>query len=350
MATAKKLPSGNYRCRVYLGKENGKDVYKSFTAPTKKEAEFNANQFLINVNTKKKKRTNEYPFSEALSKYISMKEAVLSPSTIKGYKSLEGNIKAKFPEFYKKRICDIDQEDVQQLINKLSKNHSPKTVRNYHGLISAVIDKEIILNTTMPQKETPNLYIPKDDDIKKLLNAVENTEMEIPILLGAFGMMRRGEVCGLSMDDVDFKNNIIHVRHSMVMGPDKKWHLKAPKNTSSDRYVHVPEFVINKIKEKGYITKYKPGSITDTLKEIVVKHNIPPFRFHDLRHYSASIRHALNIPDAYIMEEGGWKTDTVLKSVYRHAMKDKKNEMTEKAISHFNEIYDTKYDTDKKEC
>ena len=39
MATARKLPSGNYRCRVYLGKVNGKDAYKSFTAPTKKEAE-----------------------------------------------------------------------------------------------------------------------------------------------------------------------------------------------------------------------------------------------------------------------------------------------------------------------
>ena len=56
MATAKKLQSGNYRCRVYLGKENGKDVYKSFTAPTKKEAEFNANQFLINSNHSKRKK------------------------------------------------------------------------------------------------------------------------------------------------------------------------------------------------------------------------------------------------------------------------------------------------------
>ncbi len=350
MATARKLPSGNYRCRVYLGKQNGKDVYKSFTASTKKEAERNATNFLADYDEKKKKiPKNQKTFYDSLSDYISKRETVLSPSTIKEYKGLQRNLQYKFPDFCKIKICDITQDDVQEVINVLSDKLSPKTVRNYHGLISAIIDGEIALKTVMPQKETPKIYIPKEDDIKRLIKAVENTEIEIPILLGAFGMMRRGEICGLSIEDVDFDSNTIHVRHSMVKGPDKKWHLKVPKNETSDRYVHVPDFVIQKIKEKGYITTYKPGSITDTLKEVLDANNIPHFRFHDLRHYSASIRHALNIPDAYIMEEGGWKTDTVLKSVYRHAMKDKTNEMTAKAISHFNEIYATKYDTNKKE-
>ena len=350
MATARKLPSGNYRCRVYLGKVNGKDTYKSFTASTKKEAERIATNFLADYDEKKKViPKNEIPFHDALTTYISKREPVLSPSTIKEYKGLQRNLKDKFPVFCNMRVCDITQDDVQDVINDLSTKLSPKTVRNYHGIISSILGKEIVLKTTMPQKETPNLYIPKDDDIKKLIKIVENTEMEIPILLGAFGMMRRGEICSLSIDDVDFKNNTIHVHHSMVKGPDKKWHIKAPKNQTSDRYVHVPDFVVDKIKAKGYITTYKPGSITDTLKEILEANNLPHFRFHDLRHYSASIRHALNIPDAYIMEEGGWKTDNVLKTVYRHAMKDKTNEMTVKAINHFDKLYDTKHDTNEKE-
>ena len=48
MATAKKLPSGAYRCLIYIGDENGKRKYKSFTAKTKKEAEFKATQFALN--------------------------------------------------------------------------------------------------------------------------------------------------------------------------------------------------------------------------------------------------------------------------------------------------------------
>jgi hypothetical protein len=45
------------------------------------------------------------------------------------------------------------------------------------------------------------------------------------------------------------------------------------------------------------------------------------------------------------MAEGGWKSDAILKTVYRHALKDKKNEMQERAKSHFSQLYDTKHDT-----
>lgn len=346
MATAKKLPSGNYRCRVYLGKIDGKDVYKSFTAPTKKEAEFNANQFLIKSNKNKIRRSNEYTFADALENYINLKETVLSPSTIRGYKSLKRNFIEKFPKFSNMKICDITQEDIQKVISTLAKEKSPKTVKNYHGIISAILGEEMIIKTTMPQKIIPDLYIPSDDDIKLLIKSVENSELEIPVLLGAFCMMRRGEICGLSIDDVDFKTNTIHIHHSLVIDDDKNWKLKAPKNSTSDRFVDAPEFVINKIKEKGYITKLSPDNISSNFSRTLKRNNIPHFRFHDLRHYSASIRHALNIPDAYIMAEGGWKSDAILKSVYRHAMKDKKNEMQERAKSHFSKIYDTKYDTD----
>ena len=45
MASAKKLPSGNWRVSLYIGlDEKGKRKYKSFTADTKKEAEFLAAQ------------------------------------------------------------------------------------------------------------------------------------------------------------------------------------------------------------------------------------------------------------------------------------------------------------------
>lgn len=47
MATAKKLPSGNYRVLVYTGKDaSGKRQYKSFTDPDKRTAEFLASEYL----------------------------------------------------------------------------------------------------------------------------------------------------------------------------------------------------------------------------------------------------------------------------------------------------------------
>ena len=72
------------------------------------------------------------------------------------------------------------------------------------------------------------------------------------------------------------------------------------------------------------------------------------FRFHDLRHYSASIQHALGIPDAYIMQRGGWGSDTVLKSVYRHVLEDKTEQMNKIANGYFENLCNTKYHTKEK--
>ncbi len=49
---------------------------------------------------------------------------------------------------------------------------------------------------------------------------------------------------------------------------------------------------------------------------------MPPYRFHDLRHYSASIMHAMGVPDQYIMKRGGWSNDRVLKDIYRGTVAD----------------------------
>lgn len=336
MATAKKLPSGSWRCLIYIGDENGKRKYKSFTAPTKKEAEFQATQYMMQKDQMKQQKS-ENKFCDELNKYISNKESVLSPSTIKGYKNIERMLKKNYTEFYNMKISDIEQEHVQKVISNLAKSKSPKTVRNYHGLISAVLGSNLRLNTSMPQKVHPKLYIPSDDEIKALVKAVKDTELEIPVLLGAFCMMRRGEICGLSMSDIN--GNIIHIHHSLVLGPDKQWHLKAPKTTTSDRYIEAPDFVINRINEIGHITNLNPHSITIMFERILDRNNIPHFRFHDLRHYSASIRHALGIPDAYIMADGGWCSDNVLKAVYRHAMSDRKKEMSDKANKHFKSLF-----------
>ena len=65
------------------------------------------------------------------------------------------------------------------------------------------------------------------------------------------------------------------------------------------------------------------------------KLNLPHFRFHDLRHYSASIMHAINIPDQYIMQRGGWSSDRTLKDIYRGTLDDYQDKYTDMTIKYF---------------
>ena len=78
-----------------------------------------------------------------------------------------------------------------------------------------------------------------------------------------------------------------------------------------------------KIREKGYIYKGHPNTITRYLEKLQDKLDIPRFSLHKLRHYFASKMSSLNIPEEDIMRMGGWETDYVMKGVYRHSMLEK---------------------------
>lgn len=356
MAKAKKLPSGSWRCQVYshteeIIQEDGsikkKRIYESFTCDIpgpkgKRIAEKMAADFAANKEQRGKK--TDLTFGEAVEQYIKNRENVLSPRTIMDYMRIRKNDLKLLENI---QIGRITQEDIQRSINLESLKHSPKTIRNTHGLISAVLSEyrpNFALNTSLPEKVRPNIYVPSDSDIQKLIACIKDTDMELPVLLAAFGPMRRGEICAL--DSKNISGNIVHVCCNMVLTPDKKWIIRQPKTYAGNRYIDYPDFVARKWEGvSGRIVLLNPNNITDQFHRILKKARLPHFRFHDLRHYSASIQHALGIPDSYIMARGGWGDDRVLKSVYRHTMDDKKIEMNQIANSHFTELCNTNYNT-----
>ena len=122
MATAKKLPSGAWRVQLYTGKDaNGKRQYKSFTAPSKKEAEYLAAQYNIDKNFRS---NSKMTFEQAARRYIESKRNILSPSTIRGYYAILRNYCSKISTL---QVNDIDQEIVQLTMNANAADHSAKT-------------------------------------------------------------------------------------------------------------------------------------------------------------------------------------------------------------------------------
>lgn len=82
------------------------------------------------------------------------------------------------------------------------------------------------MNTVLPKQVRTQLYIPSDDDVKKPINLAAGTDLELPILLAAFGSMRRGEICALNTDNIN--GNVVHVCKNMVLSPDNTWVIKSP--------------------------------------------------------------------------------------------------------------------------
>ncbi len=317
-----KLPSGSYRIRkMYKGK-----IYTvTFDGkPTQKEAMQAMAKELDKVQEKHRSMT----FQAAAEEYIESKRNVLSPSTIRGYAGILRKISEKFLE---ENVHDITAMDIQKEINRISKTCSPKTVRNRHGFISAVLgmfNPNLKINTTLPQKVKSEPYTPSQEDVKKILAEARGTEYEIPIILACYGL-RRSEICALTSEDIS--GDVLRIDKAKVPDENKEWVTKTTKTVSSTREIVIPPYVADKIKEKGHIYLGNPDSISRYLHRVEEKLQIPSFSLHKLRHYFASQMSALGVPEADILKMGGWETDHVMKSVYRHSMMDKEEQAKREA-------------------
>lgn len=293
MAKAQKLPYGNWRCLVYdhsepvlnpdstpaldkEGRPKQKRIYESFTADTRKEAEYLAAEFAL--NKKQMKTAKNWPVKTAVENYIAAKENILSPTTITSYKSMH---KRYFATIDNLKLTTLTQSTVQAWINDISKKVSPKTVRNVHSFFASVIDMycpDFHLKTTLPQKQKVNLYVPSDSDIVKLLRSVTNRDLEIAIYLAAFGPLRRGEICAATSDDLN--GVFLTINKAMVLSEQKEWIVRVPKTYSSNRTIELPAFVVNRLQGiKGNLVKLNPDMVTHRFKNALKHAGLPHFRF-----------------------------------------------------------------------
>ena len=352
MAKPKKLPSGSYRIQIFLGKDpDGKSIRKSITAATAKECKVLAAQYEA-----EHRRPDRRTFSSAMEAYIASSAAVLSPSTLRGYKSVQRKLEPL--DLSRMHVDDITQADVQEAIDTLAMQKtdktppalrekgvkrtggrtSPKTIRNINGFISAVLAScgIYIKGVKLPQKVRSELEVPEDEIIKKLFQELKGTALEVPVMLAAIGGLRRGEICALTIDDLN--GNILHVCKSMVKDPDGHWVVKPPKTYSSDRYVELPPYVADLIRSQGYVVRATPSTLSDNHARFLKRHGFPSYHLHGYRHYMVSALHAAGVPDSYIQQRGGWSTDHTMKAVYRHTLADRSAEAVRKANAHFESL------------
>ena len=329
MAKAKKLPSGKWMVQVY---RNG--VRKAFTGKDKFICQQKAVEWLASNPVA---IDNDPKFWQAAVAYNDSRRNVLSPATVREYDRMAQECFFPFSNISASRI---EQIDIQKYIDKAAKSLSPKSCRNLHGYIASVmrsVRPDFALNTRMPQKVRLHYNIPTDSQMRALLKGIKGTRYELPIMLAAFGSLRRSEICALDAADVDRKACIIHVRHAMLLVKGKRI-TKQPKTIAGDRYVKVPKYLIDLMPEKGLVCGgVAPSTLTGYMSQIRKKYGLK-CRLHDFRHYFASSQHAMGIPDVYIMSAGGWDSDEVLKRVYRNELDDVKEKMSDKASNYYNSL------------
>lgn len=339
MATAKKLPSGNWRVNLYIGlNPDGKRIYKSFTAPTKKEAEFMA----VAYNIKRKEKARNITVGDAIDGYIESKKNILSPTTIAEYQQTRRN---KLQRLMSIQLSKLTNIDIQQAINEDAKRLAPKSIRNAHGLLSAALKMylpDFILRTTLPKKQPKIKDLPTPEEV---LQAVRGTDIELPVLLALWLGMRLSEVIGLRFSDIS-EDGIITISHVRVAVDGKIVEKSTTKTYESTRRIQAPSEIITMIQnvphqsDEEYVVKVYRGCIYKKFKRIVAENGLKNMTFHDLRHLNASVMLALGVPDKYAMERGGWSSNNVLKSVYQHTFSTERKQVDDRIDRYFRDAFE----------
>lgn len=323
--TIERLKSGSYRATMMVKGKRYRITYQD--KPTKRQAELDLYEM---INQTSDAPNNDLTFKQAAKAYIEMKRNVLSPNTVRDYSLIPGRLSEWFVNL---KIDEISQIDINKQINELSVTLSPKTVRNYHGFISAILGTyrpQLRIYTTLPQNRKTEPYIPSDKDVKRILKALEGTEYYVGTILSCYGM-RRGEILALTLDDIE-DDGTVHIRKSMALDSERNKVIKSTKTTHSERDIMIPLDVVELIREQGYVYRRKPGGITQKLGEVQEQLGIPHFSMHKLRHYFAS--KMLTITDSKTVQAlGGWKTDAVLNSVYAHSLKEEQDKARKQAAA-----------------
>ena len=234
-------------------------------------------------------------------------------------------VKRRIIPFFKPlRLCvkDIAPAHIQQFVKQCLQTVSANTVHRYLANLSKCLDSAVKQNIIHfnpvkridPPKKTKytGAKFYNEQQINELIERSKGDALESIILLTVFYGLRRSEVNGLQWSAVDFINNTITIKHTVVPG-NKTLHKKdSAKNDSSNATLPMPSMIKEQLLkwkkqqednkrlqpndyiESEYICTQangalmRPDFISQHFQILLKNIGLPRIRFHDLRHSSAS--------------------------------------------------------------
>lgn len=218
---------------------------------------------------------------------------------------------------------------------------SGNSARHYHRLLSSVFNTAVrwqlmaenpCARVDPPKVEAADVQYLDEQGIARLLAALPDapTQYSVIVQLALFTGCRRGELCGLRWSDIDLPAGVLAVNRTLTSIPGQGLLFSTPKTKKSRRVIKLDENAVQLLKDYQQwqlrerlrigskwvrtveimgktvdndllFTKWDgrpidPAGLTSWFPRFLRQHDLPPVRFHSLRHSNAALLIAAHVP------------------------------------------------------
>lgn len=259
---------------------------------------------------------------QAIDRYIAAREKKLSPSTIRGYRTIQ---RTRFQAYMDRPISKI--KDWQAVYN--SDHASPKTLYNAISFLRSVV--KYVTGSPAPEIYTAPVISTTDENfldysqILVLLDDIKGRPCEL-FTLFALHSMRCSEIMGLTWEQsINLHKAEIIVKGAAVLDEHGERVFNKRNKTTAGRRT-IPIFIPRLLEllesmpnktGKLFSSKYT-GHFLVAIKRACRRTGLPEINLHGLRHSFASLCFHLQIPEETCMLIGGWNDYYTMHKIYTH--------------------------------
>ncbi|HVC71707.1 MAG TPA: site-specific integrase [Acidimicrobiales bacterium] len=278
-----------------------------------------------------------------------------SPKTLEGYRSLIKN--GIDPALGSIELAKLSASDIDRFYGLVQKKGlANNTIHHYHACLSAAlhqavrwgwIDHSPTVRATAPSLRPRDVRPPSLDDVRRVLADLEkrNPELACLVFVATTTGCRRGELCGLRWTDLDLVGGTLTVNRAITETRSTGLVEKDPKTHRSRRIALDPSTVAAleahrrlldrrsdltgvPIPASGYVWSplldasrpLRPDQVSGAWRRVANRVGLGPVRFHDLRHFAATVLASSGVDIRTIAGRLGHAHPAIILRTYAHFM------------------------------